>query len=226
MDHWSTGLGKNSSIVNLRKLPFPPITWLILYCSSCVIDHFIYLESMQPHTYKPLFFYFRIDMESSADSVFRELLRQFCSGEDQIPSAVEEMNTRYESTAEMPSITDLLKVFRSVVEKSKYEVIVVIDALDECSTLSIRDMHKALQSLWEATITNLHLFVNSRSNLRIEKYLYRAPCIKIEVESRQDLDRYVAERVGMVSDRMSVSERTQLETVLLMSSRGRSVSIS
>jgi KAP family P-loop domain len=199
-----------------EQVPCLYITWLTIYDSSYVIDHFIHLESMPARAYKLLFFYFRYDMESSADSVICELLRQFCSGDDQIPSAVEDMNTRYESTAEMPSIAKLLKVFQAVVEQSKYEVIVVIDALDECSWLSIRDMLKALKSLSEATITNLHLFITSdpytvtQDNLRPE----------LSLSMDQLLNRYITEQVGMLSHRMTNRTRRQLERVLLENSSG------
>ncbi|CCD45202.1 hypothetical protein BofuT4_P009190.1 [Botrytis cinerea T4] len=147
--------------------------------SSSVIDHFIYLGSMPAHNFKLLFFYFQYNMESKADLVFRELLRQFCSGEDQIPSAVEDMTTKYDSTSEMPSIDDTLVIFRSVIKESKKKVIVVIDALDECPQLSRGDMLNALLSCNGANIPNLYFFISSRMKKDIYYDFRYALCIRM-----------------------------------------------
>ena len=170
---------------------------------------------MPAHNFKLLFFYFRHDIESSADSVFRELLRQFCSGKDQIPSAVEDMTTIYNSTSEMPSIDDLLVVFRSVIKESKDKVLVVIDALDECSQLSRGNMLNALLSLSEANIPNLYFFISSRPEWEIYHALRHALCMHMIEESRRDLERYVTEQISIFSDLMSINERTELEEQLL-----------
>jgi hypothetical protein len=175
---------------------------------------------MPAHNFKLLFFYFRYNMESSADSVFRELLHQFCSGGDQIPSAVEDITTRYDSTSEMPSIDDLLVVFRSVIKESKDKVIVVIDALDECSLLLRDDMLNALRSFSEANIPNLYFFISSRPERDIHHAAGNSLHIHMTSESQGDIKHYIVERISIFSDLMSINERTELKWQLLEKSEG------
>ncbi|KAL2073179.1 hypothetical protein VTL71DRAFT_10503 [Oculimacula yallundae] len=194
--------------------------------SSFVIDHF---KSLPLYTHKLLFYYCQFG-RSSADSIFRELLHQFCAGEDQIPSAIEKLNTRYESMTEAPSVTDLLVVFQSVVEESVYEVIVVIDALDECSAMSRSLLLQALSSLSRASVPNLHLLVCSRKEAEIFHHLHFSLQIDLNrfmTSIDSDMHSHVVGKVRKWLDPMyrreDQSDFSKVEEALVKISAGRFV---
>lgn len=118
----------------------------------------------------------------------------------------------------MPSLTEILEVFWSVIQKSHYQIFVVIDALDECSIMLRLDILEAIRSLIDAKIANLHLLVSSRCESDIMYTMHGTLAIRIQNQSRPDLLPYLTlqiKRSRSLSGRLSTEAAETVAQALL-----------
>lgn len=105
--------------------------------------------------------------------MLRSILRQLCSNEPQVPTAVQELHKRCEESGYSPSKKDLEDALIETIKKLGKEVYILLDALDEIPE-SGKKRAQVLQHI--TTIVrhgnrNLHILATSRDELDIRRSL-------------------------------------------------------
>lgn len=169
-----------------------------------------------------VYFYFTYKAESNAATLLQELLLQLCLGEEPLPEPVDDLHARYESTTQLPTIQELIEVFCSVINLLKYDVFVIIDALDECSKLSRRDIQMAIMLLQGANLSKFHLFVSSRPRPEIESSLRLddAYHIHLQEENACDIGLYIQSRLKDKIQTLPPDRLAEIQEMLEYRSRG------
>jgi hypothetical protein len=157
-----------------------------------------------------IFFSFRYcdDPRQSHDNVLASIIRQLIRRLPLLPSTVQLLYERHKSTRSRPPINDLVKVFKDLVQKALKQVFIVIDALDECKTVTIS---RILSQIFEIQATgNLNLLSTSRSVPAIEARFQGRPFQVIRA-SKEDVIRYLKARLEECAEDCALMRRPALQ---------------
>jgi Cdc6-like AAA superfamily ATPase len=169
------------------------------------------------------YFVFNDSQKQSPDLMLRSVLFQLLEQSSRVPvtlaSAIASQKT--------PTIGELLKMLRELLEDGSCQSYIVLDALDECTSQD--ELLEILEKIASWNINNLHLLLTSRPEPDI-KYAMEAivpsqMCICLQTELvNADIRKYVSQR--LLEDRKlkkwkrDPKSQNQIETKLAEGAQG------
>jgi hypothetical protein len=178
------------------------------------------------------YFDFQEAKKQGMEPFIRSLIRQLLAVDEYIPQFLVTMYKQFRSKGQSPSLRDYESVLKRILEGSKKETFIVLDALDEypqsTSSSTRREVTKLLTALVKEHKSSLHLLVTSRDETDIrdafEQVSLHSVCLEAaKVDS--DILKYVRSCLAD-DDRFSDSTQSlkdEIEQVVGRGAQGMSV---
>lgn len=137
--------------------------------SSTIIEDVKYSSEANDSTAMIVYYYFDFGdaRKQSARGCLCSLMKQICALSKNVPSAILRLYARYDSGQREPPLDALQATFREILESLVDHIYVVVDALDECTDLSV--LLDVVEILREWNIETLHALFACRPQTVIEK---------------------------------------------------------
>jgi len=171
-------------------------------CSSIINDAVSYCSLRVNHHLAFFYFSFSDEARQSTDACIRSVLRQLLLQRDTLPARVVDIWKKSGHT--QPALDTWREMLHAVVEGNR-ETFVLVDALDECPSLSgeRERLLKFLRSLVEMHLPSLHILVTSRKVSDVERVLgqlgHFGPFGIRNAEVDRDIVKYVEVEIGQDS---------------------------
>jgi hypothetical protein len=139
---------------------------------------------------------YRRRQEQSAEALLAMLLRQLAEQCASIPESMKTLYTSHVEKKTRPSPEEIFKAL-SIVTGSQGRVFLVVDALDECSDETRRELLAKLQEL--QTKSKASLLITSRRIDDIERQFAGDPQLEIRA-SEEDVEKYIDKQLVKLSE--------------------------
>ena len=155
--------------------------------ASTIIDHTTVLCEDHPgYTLAYFYFDFRQDNQQTLDGFLRSILVQLSRKTSALPNGVTKLYDQHQSKDQQPPLSELIGTFMSMLRQSQ-PFYLIVDALDECSTI-LSPGRDALLSLFRKMKTeelvHVNILVLSRQVRDIEDGLRNTITISVCIQNK------------------------------------------
>jgi hypothetical protein len=153
--------------------------------AAITVDELLRSEEVERYGVAYIYCNYKSDAAQDTTSLLASILKQLCQCQPPTLNVVEELYQKHSRTGTKPSLDDLNNTLQIVTAQFPY-VYVVVDALDECSTDTRRQLLDILFGLQKAV--DIRLMTTSRY---VEEGYFK-DSLRLEVRSSpEDIKRFV-----------------------------------
>jgi hypothetical protein len=163
-----------------------------------VLDDVTKYEMDDPDTFVIFAYYnYRHPERHDLKKLLGSFVRQLCSKKIELPSDIQDFYLKNYRNGRKPNSDDLKDIFFKLVGLFKSNLIVIIDALDECETRYRGETLEFFEQLSCQPSSSIKLFVTSRRENDIKQAFERFPLIEIDSERvNEDIKAFLHDEIN------------------------------